>query len=76
MPRGNPRKLTAIRLPPDLLEAVQEYSSNLTKAVEEGLRLWLARERRQKVKAGADPLARHLASPIDREIAARKGRTA
>ncbi len=50
MPRGNPRKLTAIRLPPDLLEAVQEHTSNVTQAVEEGLRLWLAQQRRKAVR--------------------------
>jgi hypothetical protein len=72
MPRGNPGKLTALRLEPALLAAVKEHASNLTRAVEEGLRLWLARERRKAAKARPDPLARHLGPPTAREIAARR----
>jgi hypothetical protein len=68
MPRGNPGKSVTFRLDPSLLVAVKERTPNVTKAVEGGLRLWLARERR---KPGADPLARHLAPPTAREIAAR-----
>jgi hypothetical protein len=37
--------------------------------VEEGLRLWLDRERRKDAKS--DPLAKHLAPPTRLEIAAR-----
>jgi hypothetical protein len=70
MPRGNPGKLIALRLDPALVAAVKERAPNLTRAVEEGLRWWLARDRRQ-TKTGADPLARHLAPPTAREIAAR-----
>ena len=43
----------------------------MTKAVDEGLRWWLSRERRKAAKAGADPLARHLAPPTAREITSR-----
>lgn len=70
MPRGNPGKLVALRLDPALLVAVKERTSNVTKAVEEGLRWWLARERR-KAKAGADPLALHPAPTAAPEIGAR-----
>jgi hypothetical protein len=62
MPRGNPRKLTAIRLPPELLEAVQERTGNLTAAIEAGLHLWLAREKRRPATK-SDKLAKHLAPP-------------
>jgi hypothetical protein len=71
MPRGNPGKLVALRLDPALLAAVKERTSNVTKTVEEGLRWWLARERRKAAKAGADPLARHLAPATARKIASR-----
>ena len=60
------------RMDPALLAAVKERSSNVTKAVEEGLRLWLAREQRQKGKPGTDPLARHPAVPAVRKIATGK----
>jgi hypothetical protein len=49
-------------------------AGHVTKAVEEGLRWWLARERR-KAKADGDPLARHLAPPTEREIARTKDST-
>ena len=74
MPYGAPKKFTAFRIDPALLAAVQAaakaQATNVTAAVEEGLRLWLARTKR-KAKAGADPLAKHLAPPTAREIAAR-----
>ena len=47
MPRGNPGKLVALRLDPALVAAVKENAPNMTRAVEEGLRLWLAKERRK-----------------------------
>ena len=68
MPRGNPKKFSGFRLDPALLAAVQERTTNVTAAVEEGLRLWLAYERRKAAKVEA--LARHLAPPTAREIAA------
>jgi hypothetical protein len=46
MPRGNPKKLTALRLDPELVSEVRRHSRNLTAAVEDGLRLWLRRMRR------------------------------
>ena len=70
MPHGAPKKFTASRIDPQLLAAVKERTSNATQAVEEGLRWWLARERRRRGKVG--PLAKHLAPPTAREIAARK----
>jgi len=58
MPHGRPKKFTAFRLDPDLLKAVQEAAAErettATAAVEEGLRWWLAREKRKKAaKPGA-----------------------
>ncbi len=46
MPRGKPKKLTALRLDPDLVQEVRRYARTLTVAIEEGLRLWLRRARR------------------------------
>ena len=47
MPHGAPKKFTAFRIDPELLKAVQAaagaHATNVTAAVEEGLRLWLAR---------------------------------
>jgi hypothetical protein len=72
MPKGAPKKFTAFRLDPALLLAVQAaaeaQATSVTAAVEEGLRLWLARQKR---RAGKDSLARHLAPPTRREVAAR-----
>jgi hypothetical protein len=42
MPRGNPKRRTMMRLPPDLVAAVAERGVPLTHAVEQGLALWLA----------------------------------
>ena len=66
MPRGNPKPVIAIRLDRALTDEVRRYTQNLTDAVEEGLMLWLKQKRRK-----ADPLAKHLAPPTSREIAAR-----
>ena len=77
MPHGAPKKFTAFRIDPALLASVQAaaeaQATNVTAAVEEGLRLWLARIKR---KAKTDPPAKHLAPPTAREIAARKTRDA
>jgi hypothetical protein len=51
MPRGNPKKFTGVRLDPALLAEVQECAPSLSAAIEEGLRLWLVRERRRQAKA-------------------------
>jgi len=51
MPRGNPKKFTGVRLDPALLAEVQavaeSQATNVTAAVDEGLRLWLARTKRK-----------------------------
>jgi hypothetical protein len=64
MPRGNPGKLVGFRLDPELLAAVRERTPNVTKAVEEGLRWWLTREKRNA--AQTDRIVKH-----PREVAAR-----
>jgi hypothetical protein len=43
----------------------------MAQALNDAMRLWLAREKRRAGKA--DPLAKHLVPPTAREIAARKG---
>jgi hypothetical protein len=48
MPHGAPKKFTAFRIDPELLAAVKERTSNVTQVVEEGLRWWLAREKRRR----------------------------
>jgi Arc/MetJ-type ribon-helix-helix transcriptional regulator len=75
MPRGNPKKPMVIRLDPALAAEVRARAGEgrFSAAVAEGLRLWLARDKRQKPKG--DPLARHLYPPAAREIAARKEAT-
>ena len=72
MPRQrmeNKKQVFTVRLTPEMAAEVRRRSPNMTAAVEEGLRLWLARERRKDAKP--DPLARHLALQTAREIAAR-----
>ena len=46
---------------------MKQASSNMSRTVEDALRLWLARERRKAAKAEADPLA----APSRHELAAR-----
>lgn len=74
MPHGAPKKFTGFRLDPALLAAVQAaaeaQATSVTAAVEEGLRWWLARAKRQQAKP--DPLAKHLAPPTARERAVRR----
>ena len=65
----NRKQVFSIRLSSEMAVEVRRLSPNLTAAVEEGLRLWLARERRKAAKP--DPLAKHLAPATAREIAAR-----
>jgi hypothetical protein len=69
MPRGNPKRPTVLRISPHLFEAAREHGVPLTRMLEEGAELWLARAKRQKAKP--DPLAKHLVPPTAREIAAR-----
>lgn len=75
MPRRSKKTLTAFRIEPELLKAVQEAAAvagtNVTAIVEDGLRTWLAREKRRQPKP--DPLARHLYPTTARETAARTG---
>jgi hypothetical protein len=72
MPRGNPKLPIMLRITRELRDAVGAYGVPFTQAVEEGLDLWLAREKRRKA-AKPDPLARHLAPPTARERAVRRG---
>jgi hypothetical protein len=60
-----------IRLDPALAAEVRARAGEgrFSAAVAEGLRLWLARDKR---KAGSDPLARHLAPATARHSAARR----
>jgi hypothetical protein len=51
MPRGNPKKFTGVRLDPALLAAVHEHTPNLSAAIEQGLRLWLARAKRKAARS-------------------------
>ena len=72
MPRQrmeNKKQVFTVRLTPEMAAEVRRRSPNMTAAVEEGLRLWLARERRKDAKA--DPLAKHLAPPTGPEMAER-----
>ena len=46
MPRGKPRKQTNLRLDPELMAEVRGYTDNLTRAIEDGLRLWLKRAKK------------------------------
>jgi hypothetical protein len=72
MPRGNPKLPIMLRITRELRDAVTAYGVPFTKAVEEGLDLWLARAKRRQTKA--DPVAQPPPSP--RERAVRGGRTA
>jgi hypothetical protein len=57
MPRGNPKRHTDLRLDPATIDAVRAYGVPLTQAVEEGLALWLGRQKRKVGKAEADRIA-------------------
>jgi post-segregation antitoxin (ccd killing protein) len=46
------KQVLAVRVDPELLAAVKQASSNISRTVEEALRLWLAREKRRTVQAG------------------------
>ena len=71
MPRGNPHKPIIVRLDRSLEAEVRELAGprGFSAAVTEGLRWWIARQRRKAGKA--DPLSKYLAPPTAREIAAR-----
>ena len=70
MPRGNPKRKMILRIDPALADEVKSHLGDgyFTTAVEDGLRWWLKRAKRQ---AGVDPLAKHLAPPTARESALR-----
>ena len=66
MPRGNPKKTIMLRIDPTLMAEFREIAgatANFSAAVDEGIRWWIAREKRRQVKTGSDHLARHLAPP-------------
>jgi hypothetical protein len=54
MPRGNPKQFTNFRIDRQLLAEVRALTTNLTQAVEEGLRWWLARAKRRRRKPPMD----------------------
>ena len=74
--RGRPKsgrpvkRVVAIRLSPELFEAVQRLSPNVSQAVERALVAWVRSERRKAAKP--DPLAKHLAPPTARERTVRR----
>lgn len=55
MPRGNPKKPTALRLDPSLVAQVLARTTNLTAAIEDGLRLWIAWQDQLMTKARRKP---------------------
>jgi hypothetical protein len=57
-----------LRLLPELIDEVRALAP-INRAVEDGLRLWLARQKRRQ-RGKVDPLAKHLAPPTAREITA------
>jgi hypothetical protein len=54
MPRirdgGPPRPVTSIRIDPGLREAVRSIEANLSRAIDAGLRTWLAREQQRQAR--------------------------
>jgi hypothetical protein len=74
MPRGDPKPPIMLRISRELREAVAAYGVPFTRAVEEGVALWLALQKRGTGKA--DRWALPLAPSTCREIAARKDETA
>jgi hypothetical protein len=48
MPRGNPKRIVMHRIDPELFRTVQALTTNVTAAIEEGLRLWVARVQRRR----------------------------
>ena len=77
--RGIPKRMFAFRFDPVLMAEAKRRvgDGRLTVLMEDLLLAWLKRERRKDERAAAtpnaDPLAKHLAPPTDREIAARTG---
>ncbi len=50
MPRGEPKKLHSVRLPPPLVAEVRALTDDLTAAVERGLALWLREAQRKQTR--------------------------
>jgi len=48
MPRGAPKKTFALRLDPELVAEVRKLTGNLTRAIEDGLRLWVTRTKSEQ----------------------------
>jgi hypothetical protein len=73
MPRGNPHKPIMIRLDRALEAEARELAGvrGFSAAVTEGLRWWVARERRRR-RGHADSLAKYLAPAAERELKTRK----
>ena len=75
MPRGRPKtgkakQVVAVRLAREMAEELRRLApDNSSEAIVAAISEWLKRERRKAAKAA--PLARHLAPPTAREIAAR-----
>ena len=68
-PVENKKQVLTARIDPALLVAFKQAAPSIGPAVEEAIRLWLAREKRKLAKP--DPLAKHLYPPTAREIAER-----
>ena len=65
--------MVALRLEPGLVEEVKRYTDDFTAVVETLLAAWVKRARRQAAaEAKPDLLAKHLAPPTARELAARR----
>jgi hypothetical protein len=76
MAMGRPKKpegakpVVTFRADPALLAEMRARAPHIAQALNDAMRLWLAREKRRRGKG--DPLAKHLAPSTAREIASRK----
>lgn len=71
MPRGNPKLPIMLRISREMRDAVAAHGVPFTQAVEEGVALWLAREKRRAAPKPA-PLAKH-APDCPKDRVARQG---
>jgi hypothetical protein len=53
-----PRQTLTVRLAPELIAEVRDYADSVTFAVEQGLALWLAREKKRRAAGAARKKAR------------------
>jgi hypothetical protein len=67
MPRGSPKQTITLRIGRELRDAVAVHGVPFTKAVEEGLALWLTRAKREAAKV--DKLAKQTAPPMPTKTA-------